>query len=139
MARDGLLPHALSVVNPVRGTPVLMTAVTGVIIAVLASTLQLSEIALLANAGTLFAFVAVAACVLVMRLRDPGRARDFHVPLPWLVAPVCIVGCCYLFFNGLPSFTQAWFILWNGIGLVIYFVYGVRKSMLARPLTIKQV
>ena len=132
MARDGLLPHALSAVSASRHTPVLMTVVTGAIVAALASTLRLDEIALLANAGTLCAFIAVALCVLMMRIFHPAHERSFRAPWPWLVAPVCIVGCGYLFLAGLPGFTQTWFVGWNAFGLLIYFLYGARKSLLAR-------
>jgi APA family basic amino acid/polyamine antiporter len=132
MARDGLLPPSLAVVSRSRGTPVLMTALTGLVVAVLAATLKLDQIALLANAGTLCAFVAVASSMLVLRLREPGRIRPFRTPLPWLVGPVCVVGCLYLFFNGLPAFTQWWFLFWNSLGVIIYFGYGAWRSRLAR-------
>ncbi|HEX3653171.1 MAG TPA: amino acid permease [Rhizomicrobium sp.] len=132
MARDGLLPPPLAVVHRTRGTPVLMTALTGIVVAVLAATLKLDQIALLANAGTLCAFVAVALSMLVLRARDPGRVRPFRTPLPWIVGPVCIVGCLYLFLNGLPAFTQWWFLFWNAIGIIFYFAYGAWRSRLAR-------
>jgi APA family basic amino acid/polyamine antiporter len=132
MARDGLLPQSLARVHKSRGTPVVMTAATGLVVAVLAATLKLDQIALLANAGTLCAFVAVAVSMLVLRLREPGRPRPFRTPLPWIVGPVCIAGCLYLFLNGLPSFTQWWFLIWNGIGLVLYLLYGAWRSRLAR-------
>ena len=132
MARDGLLPQSLSSVHRTRGTPVLMTALTGIVVAAMAATLRLDEIALLANAGTLFAFAAVALSMLVLRLRDPSRARVFRAPLAWIVGPVCIAGCAYLFVNGLPSFTQWWFLLWNGAGLVIYLAYSAWASKLAK-------
>ena len=131
MARDGLLPRRLAVVDRVRGTPALMTSLTGLVVVGLAATLKLDQIALLANAGTLCAFVAVAVCTLVLRRRDPGRARAFRVPLVWLVSPLCIVGCLYLFATGLPAFTQWWFVIWNAAGLAVYFSYGVRRSRLA--------
>lgn len=132
MARDGLLPQSLATVHKSRGTPVVMTAATGLVVAILAATLKLDQIALLANAGTLCAFVAVAVSMLVLRLREPGRPRPFRTPLPWIVGPVCIAGCLYLFLNGLPSFTQWWFLIWNGIGLVLYLLYGAWRSRLAR-------
>jgi APA family basic amino acid/polyamine antiporter len=131
MARDGLLPPSLAVVHRRRGTPVLMTALTGVVVAVLAATLKLDQIALLANAGTLCAFVAVAASMLVLRVRDPQRVRPFRTPLPWIVGPLCIIGCLYLFLNGLPAFTQWWFLFWNTGGIVLYFAYGAWRSRLA--------
>jgi basic amino acid/polyamine antiporter, APA family len=132
MARDGLLPEGLATVHRTRGTPVLMTTLTGIIVALIAAVVPLDKIALLANAGTLCAFIAVAVCLLVLRVRDPNRARAFRAPLAWVVGPICILGCLYLFLNGLPAFTQWWFVIWNGLGLVVYFLYGMRKSRLAR-------
>jgi basic amino acid/polyamine antiporter, APA family len=132
MARDGLLPRGLAAVHKTRGTPALMTTLTGLIVLGLSATLTLSQIALLANAGTLCAFIAVSLCMLVLRQRDPNRKRVFRVPLPWIVGPFCIVGCLYLFANGLPGFTQWWFALWNGIGIVVYLFYGARASKLAQ-------
>jgi APA family basic amino acid/polyamine antiporter len=131
MARDGLLPASLAAVHKTRGTPVLMTALTGIVVAAMAATLRLDEIALLANAGTLFAFAAVALSMLVLRRRHPGRPRAFRAPLAWIVGPVCIAGCVYLFATGLPAFTQWWFLLWNGLGLLVYFIYARRASHLA--------
>jgi APA family basic amino acid/polyamine antiporter len=131
MARDGLLPQRLAVVHKTRGTPVLMTTLTGLVVMVMAATLNLSQIVELANVGTLTAFIAVAVCMLVLRLRDPNRVRIFRTPLPWIVGPFCILGCLYLAF-GLPLRTQEWFLEWNAAGLVVYFLYGMRKSRLAR-------
>ena len=105
--------------------------VLAVVVAALSATLKLDQIALLANAGTLCAFTAVAACVLVMRSRNPDQPRPFRVPLIWMVCPVCIVGCLYLFVNGLPAFTQVWFLGWNAVGLVVYLAYSMRASRLA--------
>jgi APA family basic amino acid/polyamine antiporter len=132
MARDGLLPQSLAAVHKTRGTPVLMTLLTGLVVAALSSTLTLDKIAQLANAGTLFAFAAVALSMLVLRRRNPGRQRTFRAPLAWVVGPVCILGCIYLFAVGLPAFTQWWFLLWNGAGLLIYFAYSMRASKLAQ-------
>ena len=100
-------------------------------VAALAGVARLDEIAALANAGTLAAFVAVAACMLVLRRRDPARPRVFRTPAAWLVGPVAILGCLYLFWS-LPRLTQSWFLIWNAIGLVVYLAYGRRASLLAR-------
>jgi len=132
MARDGLLPERLAALSKSRGTPVLMTFVAGFFVLAIAATLPLDEIALLANAGTLAAFIAVALSLIVLRLREPGRARVFRVPLAFVVAPACIAGCVYLFATGLQSTTQWWFLLWNAAGLIFYFLYGARASRLAR-------
>jgi APA family basic amino acid/polyamine antiporter len=132
MARDGLLPPKLAMVSRSRGTPVLMTALTGAVVMVMAGTLDLTRIVEFANAGTLCAFVAVAVCMLVLRKRQPDRPRVFRTPLPWAVGPICIIGCLFLFFIGLTGFTQIWFVLWNAIGLIFYFAYGARRSRLTR-------
>ena len=131
MSRDGLLPRALSKVSPRTGTPVTITAFTAVLVAALAGVARLDEIAALANAGTLAAFVAVAACLLVLRKREPQRPRVFRTPLAWVVGPVAILGCMYLFWS-LPHKTQLWFLVWNAVGLVAYMVWGRRGSLLAR-------
>ena len=131
MARDGLLPESLAALHKTRGTPVIMTLVAGATVIVLATTLPLARIALLANAGTLAAFIAVALSLLLLRIREPARARVFRAPFGIAVAVACIAGCVYLFLSGLPQFTQLWFVFWNGAGLVIYLLYGARKSRLA--------
>ncbi|MEL1263437.1 amino acid permease [Pseudoxanthomonas putridarboris] len=131
MSRDGLLPRGLSKVNPRTGTPVAITVFTAILVAALAGVARLDEIAALANAGTLAAFVAVAVCLLVLRTRDPQRPRVFRTPLAWVVGPVAILGCLYLFWS-LPQKTQLWFLLWNAIGVVAYLAYGRRNSVLGR-------
>jgi APA family basic amino acid/polyamine antiporter len=129
MARDGFLPASLAKVSS-RGTPARITAVTAVLVSVLAALIPLDVIASLANAGTLCAFIAVAVCVLVSRRRDPGVKRPFRTPLVWLVAPIAILGCLYLF-TSLQSITQISFFIWNGIGLAIYFLYARRRASIA--------
>jgi APA family basic amino acid/polyamine antiporter len=130
MARDGLLPERLATLGP-RGTPVIMTLFAGFWVVLLSAILPLAKIALLANAGTLAAFIAVSLSLLVLRLREPGRPRVFRAPLGIPVACICVAGCIYLFLEGLPPFTQWWFVYWNAGGLVLYLLYGARKSRLA--------
>jgi APA family basic amino acid/polyamine antiporter len=130
MARDGLLPRRLARVSPRTGTPVLMTALTGLISAAIAGVLPLKEIAELANAGTLAAFVAVSVCMMILRRTEPDRRRPFRAPLWWIIGPLAVAGCLYLFAN-LPHRTQLWFASWNLAGLVVYLAYGRRSSRLA--------
>jgi len=120
MARDGLIPSRLAVINPRTGTPVRIIVVTAVIVAILAGIVPLDQIAALANAGTLLAFMAVALCLLILRRRAPEQMRPFRVRAAWLVAPAAILGCFYLFLS-LPSRTQIFFAVWNIAGI---FVYG---------------
>lgn len=130
MARDGLLPRKLARVS-VRGVPAVVTLFTAIVVAILAGLLPLDELASLANAGTLCAFAAVGVCLMVLRVRDPGRKRMFRAPLWWLVGTVTVVGCL-LFFFSLRPFTQTAFFIWNAIGLVVYFAWSAWNSRLAR-------
>jgi len=130
MARDGFLPTRLAAISS-RGTPVRITILTAILVAILAGILPIDQIAALANAGTLIAFIAVAICMLVMRRRDPAIKRPFRAPLAWVVGPVAVVGCLYLFAS-LPAKTILWCLLWNAGGLVIYLLYGRHRSLLGQ-------
>ena len=54
---------------------------------VLSRMTSISTIAIVANAGTLAAFVAVCAAMLVLRRREPNTERKFRAPAAWVVAP----------------------------------------------------
>ncbi len=126
MARDGLLPEALAKVSR-RGAPVRITALTAVLVAIIAGLMPLDAIAALANAGTLAAFVAVCVSMMVMRVRAPDATRTFRTPLWPVVGTIGVLGCIYLFFS-LPHRTQEYFLMWNALGLVLYFVYGRARA-----------
>src|SRR3954454_5033021 len=130
VARDGLLPNSLARVSK-RGTPVRITVFTAIVTSLFAGLIPLASIAALANAGTLAAFVAVCAAMLVLRRREPDTERKFRAPLPWLVGLGGIVGCLYLFYS-LPSRTQLFFLGAQVIGLVLYAIYGSRAAERAR-------
>jgi APA family basic amino acid/polyamine antiporter len=127
MARDGLLPQRLALVSSRTGTPVRITLVTAVLVAILAGLVPLDEIAALANAGTLLAFTAVAVCMIALRRREPDRPRRFRTPLVWLVGPAAILGCLYLF-SSLSSKTQIFFLCWNVAGLAYYLIRKMREK-----------
>ncbi len=129
MARDGLLPRALAAVGP-RGVPTAVTLLTGMIAAVISGLMPLDEIAALANAGTLAAFIATASAVMVLRRRVPGLARPFRTPAIWIIGPATVLGCLYLF-SSLAAKTMVFFVVWNVIGAGVYLAYGRRKSRLA--------
>jgi APA family basic amino acid/polyamine antiporter len=75
MARDGLLPTRLGGVSERSGAPVAMTLVTAAVVSLLAAVFPLRRIVELANAGTLTAFIAVAACVMALRIRACSACR----------------------------------------------------------------
>ena len=131
MARDGLLPEKLATVHPRWKTPHIVTAITGVVVAIAAAFFPVGQLADIANAGTLYAFLMVAIAVWMLRKRDPDRVRGFRVPALWLVAPLTVIGCLFLFFN-LPVEAMLVLPVWTAIGVVLYYAYGYRKSHLGR-------
>ena len=128
MARDGLLPRRLSQVSERTGSPALVTAITGVFVAGVAGFFRLDEIAELANAGTLLAFVAVAGCMMILRRRAPDLPRVFRCPRPMIIGSAAILGCIYLIIS-LPNKTLVRFAIWNLVGIAIYLVYGRLRSL----------
>jgi len=130
MSRDRLLPAAFAKVSPRFGTPLRTTVLTGVVVAVIATFVPLTELAELVNIGTLFAFVLVAVGVLVLRRTRPDLKRAFRCPGVPMVPVLAMLTSVYLMLN-LPSATWIRFFVWMAIGLVVYFAYGARRSRLA--------
>ena len=131
MSRDGLLPKFMSAVSEKSSTPHVATLVTGCGVAFVAAFFPLGLIAELANIGTLFAFIAVAVGVMVLRRTRPDMHRPFRTPFVWIVGPMAILSCGYLMIS-LPADTWLRFGIWTLIGVLIYAVYGFRRSPLGR-------
>lgn len=131
MARDGLLPRRLGVVDKKSGSPAVMTIFTAIVCAAIAAFLPLGQIAALANAGTLAAFIATGAALIILRRREPDRPRPFRAPAGVVVGVLTILGCLYLFYS-LPQLTKINFFIWMAVGLPVYFLYGAHASGLAK-------
>ncbi len=130
MARDGLLPEKLSTVHPKYKTPHVVTIITGVFVAIFGAIFPVGQLADISNSGTLAAFLVVAIGVMILRVREPNRPRTFRTPAVWVIGPLAIFGCIFLFFS-LSLYTQTLFACWTALGLVLYYGYGYRKSNLA--------
>jgi APA family basic amino acid/polyamine antiporter len=130
ISRDGLLPKALSKVNPKTQTPVISSWTTATLCAIFAGFVPLNKLAELTNIGTLFAFIVVSIGVIVLRKTQPNLQRAFKVPfVPWIPL-LAVVFCGYLIMN-LPSTTWFGFGIWFVLGIIVYFVYGYRNSQLS--------
>lgn len=77
MARDGLLPSFFSDVNEHTQVPVKGTIISGVIAAILAFFMDVSQLSGMVSVGTLLAFTIVAISILIVRYVPPDE-----VPLP---------------------------------------------------------
>jgi APA family basic amino acid/polyamine antiporter len=69
--------------------------------------------------------------MLAMRRREPDAPRRFRTPLPWVVGVGAILGCAYLFWS-LPVKTQTYFLIWNAVGVLVYWLYGAPRAERAR-------
>ena len=136
MSRDGLLPKAFAKVHPKYRTPYVGTILTGLFVATFAAFANIAEVVDLTNIGTLFAFVLVSAGVIFLRRTDPDRPRPFRVPGVPYTPIISILACFYLMIQ-LPLITWIRFGIWLAVGLVFYFLYGYKNSVLrsgrARP------
>ncbi len=127
MSRDRLLPDAFSKVHPKFRTPYVGTWVAAFLVGIPSGLLDIGTLADLTNIGTLFAFMIVAAGVLILRKRQPERTRSFRVP--WSPAvPILSMLCCFVLMLSLPLETWIRFFVWLGIGMVIYFFYGKKRA-----------
>jgi APA family basic amino acid/polyamine antiporter len=132
MARDGLLPKFAAKLHPKTRTPHITTLITGVAVALGSLVADDAATYDLTNIGTLAAFAVVCIGVLVLRIREPDRHRPFRVPFFWGVT-LLGAGACVFVMKGLPSSAWKAFGVWMAIGLVIYFSYGFRHSVLRNP------
>ncbi len=131
MARDGLLPQYFSRIHPRFRTPYITTIWTGVFVGSIAMVVSIGSLADLTNIGTLFAFALVCIGVIVLRRTEPNRPRPFRVP--WVpIFPILGVILCFALMLSLPLETWIRFFVWLGIGMLIYFLYGARRSKLGR-------
>lgn len=195
MSRDGLLPKAFSRIHPRYKTPSFATIVTGIVVALPALFMNLTEVTDLTSIGTLFAFVVVCGGILVLQ-NNPSKP-DSRFVVPYVngkfLVPVLILAVIFInvqfnhdywqefftfpenktliggFFEKLPmlifilvSLVIAWlsykkelslipvlgllsclflmtklghtnwmrFLIWLGVGLIVYFTFSRKNSRL---------
>jgi APA family basic amino acid/polyamine antiporter len=132
MSQDGLLPAVFGRVHPKFQTPWVATMTTGGVAAVMAGLFPINILGELVSLGTLSAFFVVCIGVLILRFTRPHLHRPFKVPAAPLVCAGGAVACAFLAYH-LPSDTWIRAAVWIIVGVVIYFVYGIRNSRLAGP------
>ncbi|MCA1625800.1 MAG: amino acid permease [Acidobacteria bacterium] len=115
MSRDGLLPKVFSSIHPRFHTPWFATIVTGIVVAIPALFMNLTEVTDLASIGTLFAFVVVCAGVLFKdkEFKESGTRFVPYINSQFLLPVIMLVvlGTIYYFnpnfFNDLLTIAPA--------------------------------
>ncbi|MGY1763958.1 amino acid permease [Geodermatophilus sp. SYSU D00779] len=128
MSRDGLLPPWFARTDR-HGTPQRVTWIAGIGSAVLAGVFPIRAVADLTNIGILSAFVVVCVAVILFRYTRPDAPRSFRLPLMPVVPAFGVLASLFLIAQ-LHWETWLRFGVWLLIGLVLYFGYGRRHSLL---------
>lgn len=129
MSRDGLVPLSIAKVNPTTHTPIRIILIMGVIISLIAGFAPIDRAAELVNIGTLAAFAFVCGGVIVFRWTHPDLPRPFRLPFSPVIPLLGVGFCIYLMLN-LPLVTWWRFLIWTILGLIVYFTYSYRNSVL---------
>ncbi len=108
MSRDGLLPKIFSSIHPKFKTPWFATIITGLVVAIPALFMNLTEVTDLASIGTLFAFLVVCAGVL-FKDKEFGREDRFvpYISGQFIIPALVVVGLFLLiYFNGVSAINE---------------------------------
>ncbi len=139
MARDGLLPSVFAKVNEKTKTPWSNTIIVGIVAAGFAGFTGLDFLGDTTNVGTLVAFMLICITVIYLRFARPDLVRPFKMPT-WLITIVAVLGAvmCALLVMSLMSEerTRTFFMWYTAVGVLIYFVYGMWNSKLAKGVTV---
>lgn len=127
LSRDGMIPAGICKIHKLYRTPYLVTIGGCILVAAIAGFAPIHLIAEMANIGTLSAFFLAGFGVLYLRITRPDIKRGFKCPAIYFVSPMAMLSCGYLMYN-LPVHTWIRFVIWCGIGLVIYFGYSYKHS-----------
>ena len=131
MARDGLLPKPFARVHPKFRTPWINTIVVGLAVAIAAGFFDINFLGDATSVGTLAAFAIVCLTVIWLRRTHPEIPRGYRVPLYPVIPILGIVSCVWLI-TSVPIHVLTFF-GWYVLGaIVLYFVYGMRNSELAK-------
>lgn len=132
MGRDGLLPKMFSDVHPKFKTPYKANLAILVIVGGFAAFVPGDIVGDMTSIGTLFAFVLVCISVIILRKEEPDMVREFKTPFVPFV-PILGAVVCLAMMYGLGWVNWMRLFIWMGMGIVVYFSYGRRNSVLNNP------
>lgn len=130
MSKDGLLPKAFSDLSK-RQTPWKTNLIFMAFVSVFAGFVPVSDLGHMVSIGTLFAFALVCIGVLVLRKTNPELDRPFRTPFVPVI-PILGVLVCVLLMAGLPIESWERLGIWMVIGVILYFIYGKKNSVIGK-------
>lgn len=131
MSKDGLLPKIFSEVHPRFRTPWKSNILFCVFVSLFAAFVPIDVVGEMTSIGTLLAFVMVCAGILVLRKVNPDAPRPFKTP--WVpFVPIMGIITCLGMMAFLPLDTWIRLIVWMAIGMVIYFTYSKKHSVIRK-------
>jgi APA family basic amino acid/polyamine antiporter len=132
MGKDGLLPKTFSDLHPKYKTPYKANLAILVIVGAFAAFVPGDIVGDMTSIGTLFAFVLVCIAVIILRKKEPEMVREFKTPWVPLV-PILGVLSCSLMMYGLGWTNWLRLFAWMALGVIFYFAYGKKNSVLNNP------
>lgn len=132
MGRNYNLPHALGAIHPVNRTPHVATAISGIIMAVMAYALPLDQIALAAGVIFLLLFAQVnIAAITIRRMYGDKLSYGFKIPFFPAIPLTGIFLMLGLAVYLLVTAPLSWIItmLWIAAGFVLYRKYTFKKEV----------
>jgi len=132
MSKDGLLPKIFSDLSK-RQTPWKTNLIFMIFVSIFAGFVPVSDLGHMVSIGTLFAFTLVCIGVIVLRKKNPLAERPFKTPLVPLI-PILGVLVCVLMMASLPIESWERLAIWMAVGVIIYFAYGKKHSVLKKEI-----
>lgn len=132
MGKDGLLPKMFSDLHSKFKTPYKANIVIFIIVGLFAGFVPGDIVGDMTSIGTLFAFVLVCISVIILRKKEPNMTREFRTPWVPFVPILGVLVCLSMMYGlGWPNWLRLF--AWMGIGVIIYFTYSKKNSVLNNP------
>jgi APA family basic amino acid/polyamine antiporter len=133
MSKDGLVPKVFSEVHPKFQTPYKSNLLFAVFVSLFAAFVPVAIVGEMVSIGTLFAFILVCIGIIWMRKTNPDTPRPFRTP--WVpFVPIAGVVVCFTMMVFLPLDTWLRLGIWMLIGVVIYYSYGKKHSVIRKSM-----
>ena len=129
--RDGMLPKWLGEVTENKGLPNRGLLVLTVVAVIVGSFFPFSFLSELISAGTLIAFIFVSLAMYSLHKREGKDLPKAGFKMPgYPVTPAIGALLSVWVFWGLSTEAKLYALIWFIIGIIVYFLYGAKHSVL---------